>query len=151
MVRGGTIANNTVLDFRLRNEGKQNLWVVAIYLDAELEITVYDVVAVAADTPRDKPIYLTRGRIVKKDGEFGTEGMVLFALPQTANPKKPDFKFLEQSPLKEGKKGGQELKRGGRTPFEDLLGMSVEAGTRALHPVVNTTPGVVLSSWVVVP
>jgi hypothetical protein len=91
--------------------------------------------------------------IEKKSGEFGQEGMVLFAIPQTPGARKPDFKFLEQSALKEGKKAGvPTLLRGERTPFEELLAASViGSGTRAPRQVTNTTPLVVSGSWVVVP
>jgi len=146
---GGVIPNNTVIDFRVKNGSKQDVWVVAVYLDAEMEITVYDVVPLEAGGKAD----LTRGVIEKKPGEFGQEGMVLFVIPQTTGSQKPNFKFLEQSALKEGKRGDiPSLPRGGRTPFEELLGASVVgAGSRAPRPVTDTTPAVVSGSWVVVP
>lgn len=149
LLRGGAIPNNTVLDFRVKNGGKQNVWVVAVYLDAEMEITVYDVVAVPAGEKAD----LARGVIEKKPGEYGQEGMVLFVIPQAPGAPKPNFKFLEQSSLKEGKRAGvPDLTRGNRTPFEELLGASVVgAGTRAPRAVTGSTPAVVSSSWVVVP
>jgi len=150
IVRGTTIPNNTVLDFRARNDGKQNLWVVAVYLDSALEITVYPAQAVKAG----EAATLSRGVIENKAGKYSVEGMLLFALPQSAHPTRPDFKFLEQTALQVPAKFSRsaESQAAPKTPFGELLSASVIGnGTRAPSEVVNTTPVVISRAWLVSP
>ena len=81
--------------------------------------------------------------------------MVLFVFPQSVHPQRPDFKFLEQSPLKrpEARSRGAVGKGAPNTPFGELMrAATLEGGTRTPHrKLTNTAPGVLAQSWFVIP
>ena len=81
--------------------------------------------------------------------------MVLFVFPQSVHPQRPDFKFLEQSPLKrpEARSRGAVGKGAPNTPFGELMrAATLEGGTRAPpRKLTNTAPGVLAQSWLVIP
>lgn len=148
----GTLPNKSFLDIVVTNGGDQNLWVVPLYLDTQLEIAVYN--SQVLELQAGKTLRLKRGEIRVRPGQDGTEGVVVFLLPQTAFPTKPDFKFIEQTALRVNSKGppAKDVAQAPKTPFGELLKRNVLApGTRGATPIVETTPGVVSGSWTVTP
>lgn len=148
----GALPNGSFLDITITNGGDQNLWVVPLYLDTQMEIAVYN--KQVLELQAGKSLKLVRGAIKVRPGEDGTEGVVVFLLPQTAFATKPDFKFIEQSPLRKSTRVPRkdEIQAAPKTPFGELLKRNVLApGTRGATPIVETTPGVVSGSWTVTP
>lgn len=152
LLRSGSVPNKGFLGFHVKNNGKHDVWVVAILLDAELGIDQYEVIQVPAYSKEVSR--LSNAQVVNPDGVVGTEGLVLFVFSQEVQKERPDFKFLNQTPLRVDEKLTRDEKGRNlpKTPFHQLLAQStLYAGERAAVKVEPTTPAVIVGSWFVTP
>jgi len=151
IVRSGVLKDQDRVLFRGRNEGSEDLWVTAFYLDANLRIQVLRSVAVG----RGKPVTFAKARMSVANNSIGQEGLAVFAIPMSVQKEQPDFTILEQEPLqvvealKRGPEGGS---KGPQTPFNKLLQRAAfNAGTRGIEVDSPTTPAIVVQTWRLVP
>jgi hypothetical protein len=153
VLRGASLlARNALLEFRVDNtKGTHNLWVVALWLDADLQIRVYEVIEVAASASAA----FAPASIALPSGASGAESLVVFAFPQSVQRERPDFGFLNQSPLRapETVSRKERKRQVGDTPFAQLLERSALSGgtNRVGAPIAKTTPAVIIQSWFVAP
>jgi hypothetical protein len=150
----GAVPNKSYLDIEIKNGNQENVWVVPMYLGPQLEIVSYGKPIALRSGESTK---LLRGHVNAKPGEVGTAGLVVFILPQSVFREAPNFKFIEQSGLRTAPTASRAVSRGAapKTPFGELMKSSVVGDgvprTRNLTPTVETTPGVLSGSWVIVP
>ncbi len=138
-----------VLEYRFENDSDDDLWVAALFLDANFGIELYRAGSIRSG--RDwRPI-----RVMITDQSLGTEGMVVFTVPMSLCRSEPDYGFLQQSPLgivepKKRELGGT---RGTATPFERLMwAATTDTGTRGGRILAaSSNPAVLSRSWVTVP
>ncbi len=136
-----------ILEFRFENNSDDDLWVAAIFLDANFEIKLYFTSSLRAGRKRS-PI-----RVRITDDSSGIEGMVVFAVP-TSLCGEPSYGFLEQEPLgvvDPTHRSASRLVRGA-TPFEQLMrNATAEKGTRGGRLIQTpANPAVYSRSWVTV-
>ena len=146
-----TIVDGQAVEFRLRNDGygSQNLWVAVVYLDSNLGIRVLWSGQVQAGVRLGPISGVMRVPENTLGDSTGPEGVVVFAVPQTDQKMKPEYRFLEQSPLTQSALG--ETRAVPNTAFERLADAAAYGGTtRSLPTAIPTTPGVVAQSWVLV-
>jgi hypothetical protein len=147
LLRGGILRSGQEMEFRLRNEGNQNLWATLLYLDANLKIEIFASKVIERGKAWD-PI---RGTLTVNGNSFGREGMLVFAIPTAVQREEPNFRFLEQEPLQVAAKTSRSADETPRSPFGKLLGAAAFAkGTRDLVQRVPTTPAILSQSWVLV-
>ena len=147
---GGAVPNKGYLGFVVKNGGKHDVWVVAVWLDAELGIEEYEVLQVQAY----QDAKLSSAQINDGPDAVGTEGLVLFVFPQTVQRERPDFKFLNQTPLRvdEKLKRGDRMRGAPKTPFGDFVAKAtLFNGTRGPLKTEPTTPAVIVQTWFVTP
>ena len=148
-MKGHLIKDGQDMVWRITNKGANDLWVTAIYLEANLGIEVLYSGGVDND---GEPINIA-GTVTTDGDSYGQEGLVVFAVPQLAVGKRPDFSMLEQEPLKVAP-----LKNRGewglpKSPFGKLLGYASfhsEVGSRGFRMRVSSTPAITTRSWIVV-
>jgi hypothetical protein len=145
-VTDGVLRDGMEVAYVLRNDGSDPLWVTALYLDANLGIQK---VFSRALEPEGGPIRFLQAKMSTRDGSWGLEGMVVFAIPQPVHRVQPDFSFLEQPPLAVADARRGSPRAAPDSPFGRLLAAAAfNAGTRGHPPRVPTTPAVVSQSWV---
>lgn len=134
------------IEIRLTNDGRDDLWVSLLSLDARFGITPIPVGSVRAGRSARLP------RLVVGDDAFGPEGLVAFGTPIEAARDEPDFRFLEQEPL--GQPALAQRLRGGSgsSPFTRLLeSAALGESSRGLVTIpVAVEPRVAASTWVTV-
>jgi hypothetical protein len=147
-----TVKPGQRIELRLKNEGYDDLWVTVLFLDANFGIDVFFSDGVKAQAAL-KPM---RGTISKNS--YGKEGFVVLAVPMKVQKNRPDFAFLEQSPLEreEVKSRGIRKRSAGEvaaTPFERLMPAAAfgAPGTRSIERDVPTNPATLVRSWVTLP
>ena len=147
---GGAVPNKGHLGFVVKNGGKHDVWVVALWLDAELGIYEYEVLQVQAYQDGR----LSSAQIDDGPDALGTEGLILFVFSQAVQRERPDFKFLSQSPLRvdEKLKRGDKMRGAPKTPFGDFVAKAtLFHGTRGPLKTEPTTPAVIVQTWFVTP
>ena len=148
-LRGGVARDGDEVAFWVRNGGSSDLWVTAFYLDSNLQIQI---VPGSGGVGRGKRVKLGQGPMSTKDGSAGTEGLVVFAIPQSVQRDNPDFSMLEQEPLKVPEAAKRSARKLPETPFGKLLGEAAfRKGTRGWGARVATNPAILTRSWVLVP
>ena len=148
-LHGGILRSGQEMEFRLKNEGDQDLWVTLLYLDANLKIEVFES-NVIQRRKSWSPIQTT---ITVKGDSFGREGMVVFAIPTAVQREEPNFKFLEQEPLGVATRISCSAGDVPKTPFGKLLAAAAFGRTTRgdLIRQVPTTPAILSHSWILVP
>lgn len=143
-LRTPVLRDKQVVEFRLRNEGYDDLWVTMLYLDADVGIeTEFE-----GSLGRGKSLAPVRFRMSTKGGSIGPEGMVVFAVPIKNQKEQPSYAFLEQEPLKVIPKGGVARGNAPNTPFGRLLeAAAFNAPTRGRDRLETTTPAVLTYTW----
>ncbi len=150
---GSCVRPGQRIELRVRNGSSENLWVNVLFLDANAGIQLAFSDSIQSLSALKKPI----GGTISKTS-YGKEGFVVLAVPVTLHRERPDFSFLEQSPL--GKV--EVIERGARlrsvsgsaqTPFGQLMS-AVAFGTgktRGFDPDMPTNPVIVSWSWTTLP
>ena len=147
---GGAVPNKGHLGFVVKNGGKHDVWVVALWLDAELGIYEYEVLQVQAYQDGR----LSSAQIDNGPDARGTEGLILFVFSQAVQRERPDFKFLSQSPLRvdEKLKRGDNMTGAPNSPFGDFVSKAtLFHGERGPLKTEPTTPAVIVQTWFVTP
>jgi hypothetical protein len=149
---GGELLSNPVLrngqdvEFRLKNEGIDDLWVTVLYLNANLGIRQFW----AGSLGQGRALKPFRGTMSVKGNSIGVEGLVVFALPLKQG--EPDFQFLEQQPLQVEDTVKRNAAGAPGTPFGRLLAASAfNQGTKDIERKVPSTPAVLMQSWILLP
>jgi len=135
-----------VLEYRFENDSDDDLWVTALFLDANFGIEVYR--SGSLRSGRDwRPI-----RVMITDEAVGPEGIVVFATPISVCRQEPAFSFLEQQPLGVVDPATRSAATPPATPFERLLrAAAVQSGTRGGRLLAApSNPTVISRSWVTV-
>ena len=147
---GGELLRNPVLrdgqemEFRLKNEGVEDLWVSLLYLDANLGIEQYWAGALRQGTAL-RPFRTT---MTVKNNSTGLEGMVVMALPLSVQKEEPDFRFLEQQPLHLPETVKRSVNQAPSTPFGKLMAAAAFNGrAREMERRVPSTPAILSQSW----
>lgn len=142
------------IEARLSNQSNEDLWITVIFLDANGGIKL----AAPTETIQARKAFTRPIRGTISGSSYGKEGFVVLAVPVTVHKNRPDFSFLEQSPLaKEEVRSRGERHRSGedlaQTPFEHLLTAAAfgTGKTRSFEPDVVTNPVIVSLSWMTVP
>jgi hypothetical protein len=148
LVSGSAIRSGQPVEIRIANEGIEKLWVTFVFVSADFSVdTRTTLLEAGAKLPPQKSTI--RGNL------GGPEGLIVFALAQSASPERPNYDFLAQKKL-----GGAPVNRGNRfrdagkakTPFGQLMaGATLGKGSRGLEMEASTTPGVLSWSWTLVP
>ncbi len=134
------------MEFRIKNEGLDDLAISILYLDANLGISQYW----AGSLSRGKALKPLRTRMSAKDDSTGVEGMLVFALP--IKQGELDLSFLEQQPLQVSDVVKRSADAAPRTPFGKLLAAAAfNQGTRGMERKAPTTPAILIQSWILVP
>ncbi len=148
LLRDGLLNDGQEMEFRFRNEGVQDLWVAVLYLDSNLGIEVYWSGAIA----RGKALKPIRTQMSVDGDSFGVEGMAVFAVPIAVQKVEPDYRFLEQQPLRVAEARQRSANQAAKTPFGKLMAAGAfNVGTRGMRKHVETTPAILLQPWVLVP
>lgn len=137
-----------VVEYHFRNDGIEDLWVAAAYMDGNYGINVFLSTAIRAGVTL-KPL-----RAMITPDSTGVEGVVVFAVPMSKSKSRPDYFFLEQEPLGVVDVRTRDALRGDETPFELLMraavGKTSGAGTRGML-LFESTPAVIGHSWITTP
>jgi hypothetical protein len=148
---GAPVLPGQRIEVRVKNSGRNDLWVTVLFLDANYGIDLLYSDALQSGRPL-RPI---RGTISKTSA--GKEGFVVLAVPLTVQKMRPDFTFLAQAAL-----GREEVitrdvrlkkvQQTPQTPFERLMAAAALGGrTRDFQPDVPTNPAVLSWSWTTLP
>lgn len=135
------------IEVQLFNDGRFDLWVTLLNLDARFGIQEIPIGSIKAGKS-------TRAeRFEVTDDAFGIEGLVAFGVPIESSKDQPNFRFLEQQPL--GKPQVIELLRSAapKTPFGQLMA-NAAFGSQTRGPLrsqVAAEPQIVSAAWVTVP
>jgi hypothetical protein len=134
------------LEIHIVNEGRRDLWVSVLYLDARFRIAEIS----AASVRRRERLKL---KPMRMSAPFGGEGLVALGLPQREYRERPDFGMLAQEPLGDTRPPAA-TKRGGPPPsaFVGLLDRASARGqTREMPRVPRTDPLVATARWITAP
>jgi len=142
-LRSPVLHDGQFVEFRLRNEGQDDLWVSMLYLDANLRIkSIFE----GSLGRRGKALAPIRMQMKTTDGSVGPEGMVVFALPMRIQKEQPSYAFLEQEPL--GVIPRAVFRSGPETAFGRLLeAAALTRTTRGGDLIEATTPAVLTQTW----
>jgi hypothetical protein len=150
VVPGAALRPGDFIELRVSNTGREDLWVAILFMDANCGIKQLDSRTVKAGEPL-RPI---RGPIDATSE--GREGFVILSVPVKAQRVAPDFRFLEQDPLrpKQVREKSravrlQNAQKGPQTPFQRLLTSAAFGGeqTRGFDMQEPTTPNIQSVSW----
>ena len=150
---GGQLLQSPVLrdgqemEFRLKNEGVEDLWVTLLYLDANLGIEQYWSGSLRQGTAL-RPFRTT---MTVKGNSTGLEGMVVMALPLSVQKVEPDFRFLEQQPLLVPETVKRGVNQSPSTPFGKLMAAAAfNGGTRemGMESRVSSTLAILSQAWI---
>ncbi len=138
-----------ILEYRIRNDGPQDLWIGAFYLDADFGIDWY-----TADAPSLRAGKALPPIPVRITGDpAGVEGIVVLALPMAVHREQPPLGHLAQPAWR----AAPAVTRGDAGPggaaFESLMEIA-GLGRKARGAAAGSTPGppaVVARSWTVLP
>jgi hypothetical protein len=146
--RTGPLPDGQRMKIQVKNTGTEKLWVTVLSLSADFGIS-HLYTGVMEGGQALQPFLAT----MRMRGGPGVEGLVVFAVPVAAQAAQPDFKFLEQSPLRENTRSDlRPPDRGTPTPFERLLAAAAfNRGTRDIELQVPSTPAILSQTWVIVP
>lgn len=147
-LRGGVLHDGDEIAFWGQNTGQHDLWASAFYLDANLAIrTVF-----SGGVGKGKRVKFGQGTMSVEGNSVGLEGLVVIAIPQSIQRDAPNYRMLEQEPLKvadERMRGADDAPPG---PFSNLLREAAfHSGTRGWEPRVSTNPAVLSQCWILVP
>jgi hypothetical protein len=133
----------------LSNQGDFDLWVNLFFLSGDCGIDLYKKVSQIQAGEKAGPFRAT----ITPEG-LGTEGFVVFAIPQQVSRGQPDFDFLTQDGLKSQSRklppGPEDVAKAPQTPFGRLLmGVALGRGTTRDLPLNQPSNPAMLSwSWV---
>ena len=145
LLRDPVLRDGQNMEFRLKNEGVEDLWVTLLYLDANLGIEQYWTGSLRQGAAL-KPF---RTAMNVKDNSTGVEGMIVMALPLSVQRVEPDFRFLEQQPLRVPEARGRGADPSPATPFGRLMAAAaLDGGTREMERRVPSTPAILSQSWI---
>jgi hypothetical protein len=140
LVSGSAVRPGQRFEFRLANEGAQDLWVTLLLLDANFGIRVIPTSVRAGGSLKPQ-----RGTF--KGDAVGKEGLIVLAVPVKPGAGQPSFDFLAQAPLQVSDKP-RGTADAPATPFGRLMATAVRnAGVRSIELDVPTNPGVLSWSW----
>jgi hypothetical protein len=150
LLREPVLHDGQAVEFRVKNEGTEDLWVTILYLDANLGIHAGDY------TPgvirRGDSMRPLRASMSVEGASTGYEGMVVLAIPMSIQKDEPDFAFLEQEPLGVVTKSVRDAPKAMTTPFQKLMtSAAFGGGTRDMQKHVSSTPAILSSSWILLP
>lgn len=145
LLRDGVLVAGQEVEFRLKNEGNEDLWVSAYYLEANFGIARLESLLIPAKTAM-KPI---RAAMSVRDNSFGTEGIVVFAIPTSLQPQQPKYEFLEQEPLNAVSRVPRQALN---VPLSTLVRTAAASpGARNDRAAPSTVmPAILTQSWVLV-
>src|SRR5262249_48722812 len=145
LLRDTMLQPGTEMQFRCRNTGPEHLWVSILFLDGNHGIDILVSTQIPAGDKLE-PI-----NFVINDRSFGPEGLVVLAVPVSAQRLEPSYRFLRQEPLGvlDGKRN---LKEAPDTPWGTLLTTAATGAgdRRGMVLRVPSTPAVQVRSWVTV-
>jgi hypothetical protein len=143
LVSGAPVQPGQGMLLKFGNDGINALWINILLLDANFGIKVV-------------PIAVQSGKQLKLPGKVdgktaGKEGIIVLAGVLAPNQDRPDFSFLDQPPLKVGRRDVPDITRGPETPFGRLMAAArLGKGTRSFEFNVPTNPVMRTFSWVAV-
>ena len=147
LLRTSILRDGQEMEFRLKNDGTEDLWVTVLYLSANLGIEHYW----SGSLRQGSALKPFRTTMTVKDNSTGVEGMIVFALPLSVQKVEPDFHFLKQQPLRVPDVIKRGLADAPDTPFGMLMAAAAfNGGTREMEKRVPTTPAILSQSWLLI-
>jgi hypothetical protein len=147
LLQGTLVDPGQRIEIRLKNDGEEDLWITALYLDANFGIRVFKDLSGSVQRRTSR---VQKGAITKKG--TGSEGLVVLAVPLSVSKTEPKFDFLEQEPLLEAAAGVHDRAGAPKTPFGQLMAAAAFGkGARGFEPDAPTNPAILSVSWVTRP